>query len=81
MRNAELERYIFNCVARFKLALRQHREDAEQEIRAAILVSDDEREALRLANRNILKMLRQFGHVPKGVRERYEAGYSPPSPR
>jgi hypothetical protein len=73
MCNLELERYIFNCIARYEHKLWQYREDAEQEIRLAILLSNNKKEALQMANRNCSKMLRRFGHRHNGVHQRYEA--------
>lgn len=70
-----LELYIFNCIARFESVLKQYKEDALQEIRYAILVSETQIEALRMSNRNCKKMLRQFGNIPFSVRQRYEEHY------
>jgi hypothetical protein len=71
----DLECYIFNCLAKFNPKLRQYKEDALQEIRYAILVGENEMEALRMANRLCEKLMRQYGCVPKQVKERFERYY------
>jgi hypothetical protein len=50
-----------------------HVEDVLQEIAIAVFLSKDEKEALRMANRNCQRLLRQFGYRRNGVKERYEA--------
>jgi hypothetical protein len=67
-----MECYIFNCLAKFNPKLRQYREDALQEIRYAILVGENEMEALRMANRLCKKLMHQYGCVPEQVKERFE---------
>lgn len=72
MKNTEnLEIYIFNCIARFDPILKQYKADAMQEIRYSILTTNDEKEALRKSQRYCRKMLRQFGFVPRDVKQRY----------
>jgi hypothetical protein len=51
----------------------RHKEDIKQEIAIAVLLSDCEKEALRMANRNCQRMMRQFGYRYNGARQRYEA--------
>jgi len=69
----QLEKYIFNCINRFDSAYNLHKEDVLQEIAIAVFLSKDEKEALRMANRNCQRLLRKFGYRKNGVRQRYEA--------
>jgi hypothetical protein len=68
----EPERYIFNCLKKFNPLLKNYKEDVLQEIRYAILVSPNEREALRLSNRLCKRMLRQYGHTSELAKEIYK---------
>ena len=72
MYDLQLERYIFNCIIRFDSTYKLYKEDVLQEITIAIFLSKDEKEALRMANRNCQRLLRQFGHRNNGVKQRYE---------
>jgi hypothetical protein len=67
----DLERYIFNCLAKFNLKLRQYREDVLQEICYAILVSDSKEEALHLSKRLCDKLMLQYGHNSEQAKEIY----------
>jgi hypothetical protein len=50
-----------------------HVEDVLQEIAIAVFLSKDEKEALRMANRNCQRLLRQFGYRRGGVKQCYES--------
>ncbi|MCL1933274.1 MAG: hypothetical protein FWF53_05650 [Candidatus Azobacteroides sp.] len=58
------ERYIFNCLNRYgkyNYLIKRYRDDVLQEIRSAILVSEDETDALRTSCRYCYAMLKEFG--------------------
>ena len=59
----ETERYIYNCIRHYYYFFCTHRyiHDVLQEIRLAILVSENEKEALREAGRNCRRLLKEYG--------------------
>jgi len=56
-----IENYIFNCLVKYNSILWKYREDALQEIRLAILISEDEKDSLRTSGRLCYEMLKGFG--------------------
>lgn len=64
---------IYRQLSRYNRSIAKYREDALQEIAYSVLVSGEEKEALRMAGRRCSRLLRDFGWTRPGVRERYEA--------
>jgi hypothetical protein len=56
------EEYIYKCIARYDFRIQMiPREDVMQEIRYALLVAKD-KEAIRLASRMLMRLLKDFGY-------------------
>ena len=61
--SVETERYIYNCIRKHNPYLTQrYFEDLLQEIRLAILTSENEMEALKAAGRGYYKLLKGYGY-------------------
>jgi len=59
--SVKTEQYIFNALNKYSYSLKQYKEDALQEIRIAIVLAEDEKDAMHIAGRLCYKLLKEFG--------------------